>query len=53
MFYLPNLPLAAFVVVAAITSLASGAVIIGFAYTKESVPVQFLATVTGAITSVT
>jgi MFS family permease len=48
MFYVP-LPLAAFVVVAAVTSLASGGVIIGFAYTKESVPVQFLATATGAV----
>jgi MFS family permease len=49
MFYFPDLPLAAFVALAALTSMASGAVVIGFAYTKESVPVQFLATVTGAV----
>jgi sugar phosphate permease len=49
MFYVPGLPLAAFVVVAALTSFACGAVILGFAYAKESVPVQFLGTVSGAI----
>jgi MFS family permease len=49
MFYVPALPLAAFVAVAAITSLASGAVVLGFAYAKESVPVQFLGTISGAI----
>jgi len=49
MFYVPGLPLAAFVVVAAITSAACGAVILGFAYSKESVPVQFLGTISGAI----
>ncbi len=48
MFYLP-LSLEAFVVVAAITSPACGAVILGFAYGKESVPVQFLGTISGAI----
>ncbi len=48
LFYAP-LSLAAFVVVSALTSLASGGVVIGFAYTKESVPVQFLATATGAV----
>jgi MFS family permease len=49
MFYAPGLPLTAFVGVAAITSLASGAVVLGFAYAKESVPVQFLGTISGAI----
>jgi MFS family permease len=49
MFYAKALPLPAFVAVAAITSLASGAVVLGFAYAKESVPVQFLGTVSGAI----
>jgi len=49
MFLVPGLPLAAFVAVAAVTSFACGAVIIGFAYAKESVPVQFLGTVSGAI----
>jgi sugar phosphate permease len=48
LFYAP-LPLAAFTVVAAITSFACGAVIIGFAFAKESVPVQLLGTISGAI----
>ena len=48
MFYAP-LSLAGFVAVAALTSVACGAVIIGFAYAKESVPVRFLGTITGAI----
>jgi len=47
--YLDGLPLPAFVGVAALTSLASGAVVLGFAYAKESVPVHFLGTVCGAI----
>ena len=49
MFYVTSLPLTAFVVVAAMTSMASGAVVLGFAYTKESVPVQFLGTISGVI----
>jgi sugar phosphate permease len=48
LFYMP-LPLAAFTAVAAVTSFACGAVIIGFAFAKESVPVQFLGTISGAI----
>jgi MFS family permease len=48
MFYAP-LPLAAFTVVAAVTSFASGAVVLGFAFAKESVPIQFLGTISGAI----
>jgi sugar phosphate permease len=48
LFLLPGLPLAAFIALAAVTSVACGAVIIGFAYAKESVPVQFLGTVSGA-----
>jgi MFS family permease len=47
MFYATTLPLPAFIAVAAITSFAAGAVIIGFAFTKESVPVRFLATISG------
>jgi sugar phosphate permease len=47
MFYINGLPLAAFVGIAAITSLASGAVVLGFAYSKESVPAQFLGTISG------
>jgi nitrate/nitrite transporter NarK len=48
LFYVP-LPLTAFVVVAALTSIACGAVILGFAFAKESVPVRFLGTISGAI----
>jgi MFS family permease len=48
MFLVPALTLTAFVGVAAVTSFACGAVIIGFAYAKESVPVQFLGTISGA-----
>lgn len=48
MFY-AGLPLAGFVAVAALTSFGSGAVVLGFAYAKESVPVQFLGTISGAI----
>jgi nitrate/nitrite transporter NarK len=49
MFYVTSLPLPAFVCVAGLTSIASGVVILGFAYGKESVPVQYLGTVSGAI----
>jgi MFS family permease len=49
MFYVRLLPLPAFIVVAAVTAFASGAVVLGFAYGKESVPVQFLGTISGAI----
>ena len=49
MFFAGALPLPLFIGVAALTSLASGAVVLGFAYAKESVPVQFLGTVSGAI----
>jgi MFS family permease len=47
MFYIPDLPLQVFVAIAAITSLASGAVVLGFAHSKESVPAQFLGTISG------
>jgi MFS family permease len=49
MFYLNSLTLAAFVAVAAMTSLASGAVVLGFAYAKESTPARFLGTISGTI----
>jgi MFS family permease len=49
MFYARDLSLAAFTAVAALTSLASGAVVIGFAFGKESVPVKFLGTISGAV----
>jgi sugar phosphate permease len=48
MFYAP-LPLAPFIVVAAITSFACGAVVVAFAFAKESVPVRFLGTISGAV----
>jgi MFS family permease len=48
MFYVP-LPLIAFTVVAAATSFACGAVVLGFAFAKESVPIQLLGTISGAI----
>jgi sugar phosphate permease len=47
MFYAP-LPLAAFTVVAAVTSFACGAVVLGFAFAKESVPIHLLGTISGA-----
>jgi MFS family permease len=48
MFYAP-LPLTAFIGVAAITSFACGAVVVAFAFAKESVPVRFLGTISGAV----
>lgn len=48
LFY-TTLPLGPFVAVAAVTSVACGSVVLGFPYAKESVPVQFLGTITGAI----
>jgi sugar phosphate permease len=47
MFFIDDLPLNLFVACAAMTSLASGAVVIGFAFSKESVPAQFLGTISG------
>jgi len=43
------LPLAAFTIVAALTSFACGAVVVAFAFAKESVPVRFLGTISGAV----
>jgi MFS family permease len=48
MFTATTLPLPVFVAVSAVTSFACGAVILGFAYAKESVPVHFLGTISGA-----
>jgi MFS family permease len=48
LFFAP-LPLAAFTVVAAGTSFACGAVVLGFAFARESVPVRLLGTISGAI----
>jgi len=47
MFYAP-LPLAIFTGLAAVTSFACGAVVVAFAFAKESVPVRFLGTISGA-----
>ncbi len=49
MFYADGLPLSVFTVVAAITSMACGPVVIGFAAGKESVSERFMGTVTGAV----
>jgi len=49
MLYAAGMQLPAFIVVAALTSLATGAVVLGFAYGKESVPIQFLGTISGVI----
>lgn len=46
MIYIPELPLSAFTAIAAITSFATGCVIIAFAYGRESVPAQHMGTVT-------
>jgi MFS family permease len=48
MFY-TRLPLAAFTAIAAVTSFACGAVVVAFAFAKESVPVRFLGTISGAV----
>lgn len=44
LFSATGLPLAAFIVIAAITSFSCGAVILGFAYCRESVPAQYSGT---------
>jgi sugar phosphate permease len=46
MIYVTRLPLAVFTAVAAVTSFATGCVIIGFAYGRESVPAKQMGTVT-------
>src|SRR4029079_14286029 len=48
LFYL-RLPLGVFPVAAAATSFACGAVVVAFAFAKESVPVRFLGTISGAV----
>lgn len=49
LFYLPGLPLRGFIVVAALTSAASGAVVIGFAFAKESVPPHYMGSISGTV----
>jgi len=46
MIYATGLPLSVFTVVAAATSFATGCVVIGFAYGRESVPARYMGTVT-------
>jgi predicted MFS family arabinose efflux permease len=49
MFFVRGLPLQVFIGVTALTGFANGAVIIGFAYSKESVPIHLAGTVSGMI----
>jgi len=49
MFFVRGLPLEAFIGVTALTGFANGSVIIGFAYSKESVPTHLAGTVSGMI----
>lgn len=49
MFYFPGLGPAEFVVAAGVTGFAAAAIILGFAYGKESVPEPFLGTISGLI----
>jgi sugar phosphate permease len=46
MIYVSSLPLPLFTAVAALTSFATGCVVIAFAYARESVPAQHMGTVT-------
>lgn len=48
MFYVDALPLAAFTVVAALTSVATAAVIVAFPYARESAPLRYMGTVTAS-----
>jgi MFS family permease len=49
LFYATSLSPAAWVVVAALTSAASGAVVVGFAYGKESVPIRYMGTISAVV----
>jgi MFS family permease len=49
MIFWPALPVEGFLVLSALTGLATGGMIIGFAFSKESVPSRFSGTVAGAI----
>jgi sugar phosphate permease len=49
LFFATALPLVAWVAIAAVISFAAGGVVLGFAYAKESVPAQFLGTISGSI----
>jgi MFS family permease len=49
MIYLPGLPLWLFVVLIALTGVATGGMILSFAWSKESVPARLGGTVSGAV----
>jgi MFS family permease len=49
MIFWPGLPVEGFLVFAALTGLATGGMIIGFAFSKESVPSRYSGTVAGAV----
>jgi len=49
MLLVRGLPLQVFIGVTALTGFANGSVIIGFAYSKESVPIHLAGTVSGMI----
>ena len=51
LFYFPVLPLSAFVSIAAITTLACGSGVLGFAYSKEKVPIRYVGTIS-AVTNI-
>jgi len=51
LFYAQSLPLPAFVAAAAITSLACGSGVLGFAYSKEKVPIRYVGTIS-AVTNI-
>jgi MFS family permease len=48
LLYIPGLSLSGFIGIAALTSFSAGVIIIGFPYSRDSVPEQYLATITGA-----
>ncbi|MBV9183609.1 MAG: MFS transporter [Acidobacteria bacterium] len=49
LFYWPHLSLITFTIIAALTSFCAGAIILGFAFGKESVPQQYFGTITGGV----
>lgn len=49
MIFWPDLPVEGFLLLSALTGLATGGMIIGFAFSKESVPSRYSGTVAGAI----
>ena len=48
LFYMPGVGLPVFIAISALVSISAGAVILGFAFAKESVPVQYMGTISGA-----